>query len=131
MGDIIEEFRVRTSKKGKGTLLRLYFDTGSPHTFIAAAAAHRLGRVLDLGQSLSFAGLGNGRFTARSAVHLEVRLLEFWCRHFAYVLLDELDDDYDMLVGHDLMQNYGIRCDSRRHRVILNRGALRRAQKVL
>lgn len=110
----------------------MYFDSGSPYTFIKESVAGRLGYLHELGEPKSFGGLGNGHFLARTIGHFDVRLLEFWCSDHAYVVDDwVLEENCDMLVGHGFMQVFNIRLDPRRRRVILDRISLKSAQRVL
>lgn len=131
MGDIIRAFDVRVQRKKHVRRLRLYFDSGSPRTFVKLSAAHRLGQVMELPTPRTFAGLGNGQFQATHAVDVEFRFLGLWCPFLAYVVPDDvLEGSYDILVGHDLMQLYDIRLEPRRRRVGLDRDALRLALHV-
>ncbi len=131
MGDIIRTFAVRAGCHGAGTRVRLYFDCGSPYTFIKRSVARRLGKVMKLVEARPFRGLGNGGFRAASVVDLEIRFLGTWCPHIAYVVADEvLEPDEDMLVGHDLMQRLNIRLDPRGRDVVLDRASLRRSLRV-
>lgn len=133
MGDVIRSFRVRSGKGERSKSLRLYFDTGSPFTFIKRAACTGFGNLFELTEPEDFGGLGHGSFCARALVHLEVRLLDFWCRHTAYVVdYDVLQGHYDILVGHDFIQRFDIsvRAKAKRRGVLLNRDALVMAQCV-
>ena len=131
MGEIIQKYRVRTIPRGSGRLVTLYFDTGTEFSLMKTSVAERLGHLHELGEPKQFGGLGNGRFLTRSIAYFEVCLLEFWCAHFAYVVEDRvLGDEYDVLIGHNFMQGFNVRCDPRRHRILLNRGSLRMAQRV-
>ena len=131
MGDVIKGFPVRSYQGEKPRRLRLYFDTGSPYTFIKRSACRGLRAVYDLPKPMAFGGLGNGRFLAPQGAFLEVRLLGVWCRHAAYVVPDDvLEQRYDLLVGHDFMQKFAVNIASRKRDVLLDRGALRMAQTV-
>jgi hypothetical protein len=131
MGDIIQLFRVRSRPRGAGVPLRLYFDTGSPYTFVKQRVAGRLGNVARLEAPAPFGGLGNGRFQAKGVASLYICFLGVWCPHLAYVVPDAvLEPDYDILVGHDLMQRLNIRPLPREHRVLLDRASLRLSLRV-
>ncbi len=131
MGDIILNFAVRAGCRGAGKQTRLYFDSGSPYTFVKQSVARRLGKVMKLSEPRPFRGLGNGGFRASSVVDLEIHFLDVWCPHIAYVVPDEtLEPDEDMLVGHDLMQRLNIRLDPRGRDIMLDRASLRRSLRV-
>jgi hypothetical protein len=131
MGDVICAFPVRSGRGEKPRRLRLYFDSGSPYTFIKRSACRGFANVFRLARHEDFGGLGNGRFSARAFIHLEIQLLGIWCRHAAYVVDDAvLTEDEDLLVGHDFTQKFNVDIASRRRRVILHRSSLRRAQIV-
>ena len=131
MGDVIRPFPVRSVEGEKLRLLRLYFDSGSPYTFIKRSAAAGYRNLFSLVKPKSFGGLGNGRFTAGGLLHIEVRMLGIWCSHTAYVIDDDhLESDVDMLVGHDFMQKFDVNIASRKKEVVLNRFSLKRAQIV-
>ncbi len=131
MGDVIRPFPVRSGAGERPRRLRLYFDSGSPYTFIRESAAVGLHNQLSLLRPKSFGGLGNGRFVARRMVHIEIRMLGYWCSHLAYTIDDNLlESDVDMLVGHDFMQKFDVNIASRKKDVVLNRFSLRRAQIV-
>ena len=131
MGDIIQAFRVRAGARGEGRPLRLYFDTGSPYTFIKESVAKKLGKVSTLSTPHQFGGLGNGRFHSRAMLDMFVKLLGVWCAHPTYVVPDEiLEVDYDVLVGHDLMQRFNIRPLPREQRVALDSVAIHLSQRV-
>lgn len=130
MGDVIQRFQVRTST-GRPRGLRVYFDTGSPNTFLGATVANTLGRPFRLAKPRSFGGMGNGRFTALALLEVEFRFLDIWCPHVVYVLPDEsMEERYDVLAGHDLMQKYDLRPIPRRHEVLIDRSALQMALRV-
>ncbi len=131
MGDVIRAFPVRTFDGEKPRRLRLYFDTGSPYTFIKQSACRGFRAVYALPKPKSFGGLGDGKFFAPQGAFLEVRLLGIWCSHAAYVVPDEvLEERYDLLVGHDFMQKFDVNIASQKRDVILDRGALKMAQTV-
>ena len=133
MGDVIREFPVRSGTRERSRPLKLYFDTGSPFTFVKRSVAHDFVNFSLLGRPVSFGGLGNGRFLARAVVHIEVKMLGYWCRHVAYVVEDEtLGSRYDLLIGHDYMQRFDVtvRTRNRRRGVVLHREAIELAQSV-
>lgn len=134
MGNVIKVFMVKSSPKEKPQRLRLNFDTGSPITFVKESAASKFANVFDLAEPESFGGLGFGKFKATRYMLIHVKLLEYWCRHSAFVVDDlVLDSGYDILIGHDFMQVFDItiRTKKRNDGVILNPTALRLAQTVL
>lgn len=131
MGAIAKRFPVRSYEGDRVKRLRLYFDTGSPYTFVKRSACRGFAEVFKLAKSRSFGGLGNGKFHVSHIMSLEVRLLNIWCRHYAYVVDDQvLEEGEDLLVGHDFMQKFNVRLDWEREDVLLNRASLKRAQKV-
>lgn len=131
MGDIIQRFRVRTAERGVSLSLRILFDTGSPVTLITISEARRLGSMMKLPHPSSFGGLGNGRFAATHLIELKIHFMNLWCPHVAYVVPDAvLDESYEILAGHDLMQRYDIQALPRRREVRLDRGALRMGLRV-
>ncbi len=131
MGDIIQTFSVRTGNRGKGQDLRLYFDTGSPHTFIKESAAKGLGHLMRLAPPHPFGGLGNGRFYAAAVADLFICFLGTWCSHLTYVVPDDtFGAGYDMLVGHDLMQSLNIKPIPRKHCVELDPVSIRLSLQV-
>ena len=131
MGDVICQFPVRSIGGETPQTLRLYFDSGSPFTFIRKSATSRFKAILPLPRPVGFEGLGDGRFSARALLHMEVRLLDFWCRHTAYVVADDvLAADYDVLVGHDFMQKFNVGLAPKRQDVVLNPASLRLAQTI-
>lgn len=131
MGDIIKKFEVRSTTKEKARRLRLYFDSGSPRTFIKLSPASRMHSIAELAEPRSFQGLGNGRFQATHVADIEVKLLGIWVPHLCYVVPDELlDPDYDILLGHDFMQIYDIRLQPRQKNILVRKEALKMALKV-
>lgn len=133
MGDVIRSFPVRSSKEDKPRLLKFYFDTGSPYTFVKRSACKGFVNLSKLGAAVTFHGMGNGRFLVREMLNMEVRLLGIWCRHIAYVVEDSvLEQGYDILVGHDFIQRFDItiRARGKRKALLLNRGALLMAQRI-
>lgn len=131
MGDIIKKYQVRSSVKEKPKFLRLYFDTGSPRTFIKQSIALNMKDVAELSYPKIFHGLGNGQFGATHVISLEVKLLNIWVPHLCYVVPDEiLDPDYDVLVGHDFMQIYDIHVRPKQREVEIRKEALKMALRV-
>jgi hypothetical protein len=109
--DILRKFEVSYYPSGKEAIeLVLCFDSGSFHTFIKRSSALKVGKLFELVEPAPFGGLGGGIFQSKEGIHLYIRLLEFWCRQWAYVVEDDiLERDYDILAGHGFMQGYGIR----------------------
>jgi hypothetical protein len=131
MGDVIKKFKVRSSPKEKAQLLNLYFDTGSPRTFIRQSVALRMRDVTELSLPLVFHGLGNGEFAATHVASLQLQLLNMWVPYLCYVVPDDvLDPSYDILVGHDFMQIYDIHVKPRQRDVVMTKERLRMALKV-
>lgn len=125
MGDIIQSFQVRAGRRGKGRPVKLYFDTGSPFTFMRESTASALGKPMLLPEPRPFGGLGNGHFAASAIIDLDIRFLGIWCACLAYVLPDDvMGTRYEMLVGHDLMQRLNIAAIPKTHRVKLNKASL-------
>lgn len=131
MGDVIEVFGVRSSTGERARPLRLYFDSGSPCTFIKISACRGFKNLLPLAKPKPFGGLGDGAFRATHILDMEVRLLGIWCRHPTYVIPDDvLSDKEDVLIGHDFMQKFDVNIHSRQKRVVLDSASLRAAQIV-
>lgn len=131
MGDVIKVFPTRSYTGESARSLRLYFDTGSPYTFIKESAVRGFRGVLRLPRPREFGGLGNDVFRAAKLMNLEVKLMGFWCPHYAYVVDDSvLTKAEDLLVGHDFMQKFSVNIASKQKDVILDRIALQRAQIV-
>ena len=109
--DVIKEMEVSLYCDGKSSKkMRLYFDSGSPYTFIKKSSAEAIGGIFKLPSEERFVGLGGGGFISAEAQHLHIKVLNVWCAHFVYVIDDAIfKDEYDMLVGHDFMQKYGIK----------------------
>lgn len=126
MGDIIKTYKVKGINIKE---LNLYFDSGSPRTFIKLGTAKKLGGIMNLPSTVSFNGLGEGKFFSEYVAYIEVKLLGIWCGHLCFVVDDKVIED-DLLVGHDFMQIYDIKLDLRRRAVILDKNALLRAQKI-
>ena len=129
MGDVIKVLPIRSYKGERKKMLRLYFDSGSPYTFIKENKAKMFKDIIKLTVPGIFTGLGNGTFSATHIMHLEVNLLGFWCRHYCYVVNDKILDE-DLLVGHDFMQKFDIMINLKKKDIILNEASLKRAQKV-
>lgn len=128
---MIQPFPVRSYTGERSRKLRLYFDSGSPYTFVRKSIADRFKAVFRLPVPEPFGGLGNGHFRAGHLMNMEVKLLRFWCRHPAYVVGDDvLEPNEDVLVGHDFMQKFDVKINMKGKDIILNPLSLRRAQKV-
>jgi hypothetical protein len=130
--DILKNFKVSCYPSGKEPVeLVLYFDSGSPYTFIKQSSALKVGRLSELVEPASFSGLGGGDFQSKESIHLYVNLLEFWCRHWTYVVEDDLlGKCYDVLTGHDFMQRYGIKLLPRQGDIEIDEVILDLAQRV-
>jgi len=130
--DILKEFEVSYFPSGKEAIkLVFYFDNGSPFTFIKRSSALKVGSLFKLVEPASFGGLGGGGFQSKEIIYLYVKLLEFWCRQVAHVVEDDvLEEDYDILVGHDFMQTYGIKLLPYQGDIEIDKGRLRLAQRV-
>lgn len=62
---------------------------------------------------------------------MHIKLLDFWCRQVAYVVEDNiLEEDYDILAGHDFMQGYGIKLLPDKGDIEIDEVRLRLAQRV-
>lgn len=136
MGELIKTFRVRLSKRRKPMRMKLFFDTGSPWTFITESAARRLVKrepyLYELPEPKSFGGLGNGRFTSHQMVNVEVHLDFIWGMYAMYVVPDAaMEPGWDVLIGHDFIQKYGVTCLLPQRRVKLDRSTLRHAYIVV
>lgn len=131
MGDIMKTFKVRTSKKERGTPLRFYFDTGSPRTFIRYSVASPMKGFAELPDPEVFHGLGDGQFIATHMINIDVSLLNLWVPHLCYVVADAtLDPQYDVLLGHDFMQIYDIQIKPKKNAIVIDKEALKMALTV-
>ena len=130
--DILKGFEGSYYPSGKNAVeLVLCFDSGSPYTFIKRTSALRVGRLVELAEPELFGGLGGGDFQSEEVILLHVKVLEFWCRQWAYVVKDDiLEKDYDVLAGHDLMQLYGIKLLPHKGDIEIDEVRLRLAQRV-
>jgi hypothetical protein len=130
--DILKNFKVSFYFSGKEPAeLVLYFDSGSFYTFIKRSSALRVGRLFELMEPEPFGGLGDGSFSSKEIILLHIKLLEFWCRQVAYVVEDNvLEKDYDILVGHDFMQGYGIKLLPHQGDIEIDEARLNLAQRV-
>lgn len=130
MGEILKKVKVR-SKSTKELDLMLFFDSGSPFTIAKKSAAERLEGMMKLVEPKKFSGLGDGGFSAHYALDFQVKLLDFWCLHLCYVVDDAiLEENEDILIGHDFMQKFKIGLDFDKDDLILDENALKRAQKI-
>jgi len=131
MGDIIIKIPVRSTKKTKPGLLRLYFDTGSPRTFLKETIASKMKVLQNFVEPIYFHGLGNGAFFAIGSANVWIRMKGVWVPHLCFVVPDAiLDPNYDILIGHDFMQIYDIRVIPRKRRISIDKNALLMALKV-
>jgi hypothetical protein len=130
--DIIKRFEVSQYPKGETAVeLVLCFDSGSPYTFIKRSSALKVGRLFELVEPRPFGGLGGGDFQSKEIIHLYVKLLQFWCSQVAYVVEDDtLEAIYDILVGHDFMQLYGIKLLPHEGNIEIDEGRLQLAQRI-
>jgi len=130
--DVLKEFEVSCYPSGKKAVKAVFcFDNGSPFTFIKRAFALKVGKPFKLVEPASFGGLGGGRFQSGEIIHLYVKLFEFWCRQVAYVVEDSiLEEDYDVLAGHDFMQLYGIKLLPHEGDIEIDKTRLRLAQRI-
>ncbi len=130
--DILKRFEVSYYPSGEEAVeLTLCFDNGSPFTFIKRSSALKVGKLVELIKPEEFGGLGGGVFQSKQSIHLHVKLLEFWCRHWSYVVEDEtMEKAYDILVGHDFMQRYGIKLLPHQGDIEIDEVRLRLAQRV-
>jgi hypothetical protein len=130
-GDVIKVSPARSYSDERARRLRLYFDSGSLYTFIKESATRGFRDILKLSMPRKFEGRGNGAFHAAKVMNLEVKLLGFWCPHYAHVVDDGvLTQAKDMLIGHDFMQKFSVTIASWQRDVILDRLALQRAQSI-
>lgn len=130
MGEVIERIKVKSLIE-KEEKLNVYFDSGSPYTFISKRTAKILGGTSKLPRPYEFKGLGNGKFASNLVIHIEFNLLGIWCSHIVYVVDNEITgEESDVLCGHDFMQKYDIKLDTKKKRIILNKASLKRAQVV-
>ena len=85
--------------------------------------------MFDLRKPAVFHALGNGTFECKSIIYIYIELEGIWCRWIAHVI-EEKDIDAEILVGHDFMQVYDIKLDLKERKIIVDKEALLRAQKV-
>jgi len=130
MGNIIEKIKVKSLISSKPDELKVYFDSGSPFTFISEKKAKKLDGIMKLPQPSSFSGLGNGKFISKNVIELRFNLLGIWCKHLVYVAPNDITGDEDILCGHDFMQVYDIKLDLKKKKAIFNKQSLLRAQIV-
>ncbi len=130
MGDVVVTMKVK-SDVSRGMLLSAYFDSGSPYTFIAEDQAAKLKGLMPLPRARRFTGLGDGRFSSASVIQLWFNMLGIWCSHIAYVVdRPVIENDIDIIVGHDFMQNYNVKLDMKKKTIVLDKKSLRLSQKV-
>jgi hypothetical protein len=130
--EILKGFEGSYYPSGKEPVeLVLCFDSGSPYTFIKRTSALGVGKLMELAEPELFGGLGGGDFQSGEAILLHIKVLEFWCRQWAYIVNDDtLERDYDVLVGHDFMQLYGIKLIPHKGDIEIDQVRLRLAQRV-
>jgi hypothetical protein len=62
---------------------------------------------------------------------LHIKVLNFWCSQLAYVVEgDILEKSYDILVGHDFMQLYGIKLLPHKGDIEIDEERLTLAQRI-
>ena len=130
MGDVIENIKIKSITSKKPAELKIYFDSGSPFTFISDKKANQLGGTMKLPQPSGFSGLGNGKFKSKNLIEIRFNLLNIWCKHVAYVVSNDITGKEDIICGHDFMQVYDIKLDMKKRKIILNKDSLLRAQIV-
>jgi len=130
MGDIIENIKIKSIISKKPDELKVYFDSGSPFTFISELKAEKLGGVMNMTDPVDFDGLGNGKFYSSRVILLWLNLLGIWCRHLTFVVDKDITGNEDVLCGHDFMQVFDIKLDLKKRKIILNKKSLQRAQIV-
>ncbi len=127
MGAIVEKLTIRSGKKIRKA--DVFFDSGSPWSFIRSDVARLLGHPFPLTGSIKFRALWNGTFSCREGFHLLVNIKGIWCPYFFYVAtIRDLDDE--ILIGQDFMQVYKITLDLKREKIAVNTKDLRRAQTI-
>lgn len=132
MSEIVKPFRVRLGTRHRAVKLTFCFDSGSPTTFITQSAAEKIGPLMELGEPKAFGGLGNGRFFSHFASHVEIRILKYWCNWIPYVVPDvTFQDRFDMLIGHDFMQKFGVELIPRRKALRYDKTSLAMSQFIL
>ena len=130
--DIIKEFEVSAYPSGKDSKkVNIYFDSGAQYTFIKEETALKLGPTMKLPELVEFSGLGGGNFISDSIMFLNILLEEYWCKWLVYVVNSALfGPDYDILAGHDFMQEYGIELIPEKGIIKIDKTRLRLAQQV-
>lgn len=130
--DILKRFEVSYYPSGReGVELVFCFDNDSAYTFIKRTSALRVGKLFELAEAAPFSGLGGGSFQSKEIIHFYVKLLAFWCRQVAYVVKDNvLERSYDLLVGHDFMQSYGIKLLPHKGDIEIDEERLSLAQRI-
>ena len=129
MDAIVKKLPVKSGTKGKAINTNLFFDTGSPRTFVREDTARKLGNIVQLPNVIEFRGLSNGEFDTDKGLILFIKLDGIWCEQFAYVVKNEIIED-EILVGYDFMQVYKVKLDLDKEDLILDEKQLRRAQKI-
>jgi hypothetical protein len=129
MGDIILKTKVKTSQQAQEQEGILYFDTGSPETFIREDKVKKLGNIMQLPQPVEFTALGDGEFYCKAVVQLYVKLEDIWCKHLCYVA-SKKDIDTEILIGHDFMQKFDIKLNLKKRQVDINHESLLMAQRI-
>jgi hypothetical protein len=130
--DILKEFEVSYYPSGREVVeLVLCFDSGSPYTFIKKSSALKVGKPIEIPEGKPFGGLGGGSFYSEEIMLLHIKVLNFWCSQLAYVVEgDILEKSYDILVGHDFMQLYGIKLLPHKGDIEIDEERLTLAQRI-
>lgn len=130
--DILKRFEISQYPEGEEAVeLVLCFDSGSPYSFIKCSSALKVGKLFELAKPKPFGGLGGGDFQSKEIIHLYVKLLQFWCSQVVYVVEDVLlEEIYDILVGHDFMQLYGVKLLPHEGDIEIDEGRLKLAQRI-
>lgn len=97
------------------------FDTGASHTMIREEIGARLGVRSDLPEPREYEA-AVGRFRVRQAVMLDIAIQRR--RLFTEVMLAP-DLSEDLIIGANFLQDWHIKLEPRRHRIILDPKALR------
>jgi hypothetical protein len=130
--DILKKFEVSYYPSGKNAVkMVLCFDSGSPFTFIKRSSGLKIGKSFKLVEPRPFYGLGGGKFKSKEIIYLYIKVLKFWCSQVAHIVEDEiLDENYDILIGHDFMQLYGINLVPHKGDIEIDEERLKLAQKI-
>lgn len=130
--DILKRLWASSYPSGREAVeLTIYFDSGSPYTFMHRVSALKVGNLMKLPEPKVFSGLGGGNFQSSQILLLHIKLLNFWCSQLVYVVDDEvLEASYDVLTGHGFMQLYGIKLLPEKGDIEIDKQRLILSQKV-